>query len=299
MRLAADDRVATRPDGDATIQAGFFGPEDARLFGCLHIPARSPTAGVLICSPLHADFVKIYRNEVQLAQRLCSSGFAVLRFHYRGQGHSDGEPDDITFPSLVGDALIAIENLRSRTNVSRIGLVGCRVGALVAAGVGFRLEGAPLVLWEPVLRPDAYLREANRSRMISNLSGAVSAGVSSDVRISDLNERGSLDVHGYPIYRELVQSLQGRSLVEELGDAPRAVRVIQISKSRVVRKDLAAVINRWERLGIVADVRCVVGEIAWWFRGASAVREQSEAVAEEIARETSGWMTAQFDEGDR
>jgi len=295
MQLAADDRVATRPDGDATIEAGFFGPEDARLFGSLHIPLGSPTAGVLVCSPLHADFVKNYRSEVQLARRLADRGFAVLRFHYRGQGHSDREPSDITFSSLVDDAVLALEDLRSRTGVERVGFMGCRLGGLVAAAAASKVEGAPLVLWEPVVRPDSYVREAIRSKTISALSGSATNGMSSEALMRSLDEQGSMDIHGYPIFRDLVRSLEGRSLAGEVGDEPRPVHVIQISRGSAIRRDLAEVADDWSQLGFAADVRRVSGDVAWWFRGAGSAREEPEALTNEVVTDSADWMTVQLE----
>jgi pimeloyl-ACP methyl ester carboxylesterase len=290
--------VATRPDQKGTLEAGFFGPEDAQLFGCLHVPSESPRAGVLVCSPLHADFVKNYRSEVLLARRLTERGIAVMRFHYRGQGHSDGEPSDITFPSLVDDAALTLEHLRSRTSVDRIGFVGCRLGGLVAAAAASALDGAPLVLWEPVMRPDSYVREAIRSKMISSLSGASQDKLSSEALMSSLDDVGSVDIHGYPIFRDLVRSLEGRSLVAELGSTPRAIHVIQIGRSQSVRRNLADLADEWTRLGFAVSVQCMQGEVAWWFRGAGQAREESEAVlGDEMGTDSARWLTSQLVEG--
>ena len=292
-QIAADDRLATRPDGSSTIEASFLGPDDARLFSCLHVPSAPPTAGVLVCSPLHADFVKNYRSEVLLAREFADHGIAVLRFHYRGQGHSDGEASDVTLRSLVDDAVLALDHLRTRTGVDRIGLVGSRLGGLVTAAVASTLEEAPLVLWEPVLRSDTYVREAIRSKMISSLSSAPQDKLSSDALMSYLNDRGSVDIHGYPLFRDLVRSLEGRSLVGELGSTPRAVYVTQISRGPSIRGDLFAVLDEWTRLGFDADVQRVAGEVAWWFRGAGQAREGSEAsLATGMVADTVAWMTS-------
>ena len=292
-QIAADDRLATRPDGSSTIEASFFGPDDARLFGCLHVPSGSPTAGVLVCSPLHADFVKNYRSEVLLARKLADHGISVLRFHYRGQGHSDGALSDVTLRSLVADAGLALDHLRLRTGVERIGLVGCRLGGLVAAAAASKMQGAPLALWEPVLRFDSYVREAIRSKMMSSLSGASGDRLSSDALMSYLNDRGSVDVHGYPIFRDLVRSLEGRSLVSELGHTPRAIHLIQISRGPAVRGDLSAVLDEWTRHGLEASLQRVAGEVAWWFRGAGQAREGPEtSLATEMVADTVAWMTS-------
>jgi alpha/beta superfamily hydrolase len=65
----------------------WFGPEEARLFGVLHLPGDGVArAGVVICPPLGRQHLDTYRGLKLLAQHLCSRGFAVLRFDYRGTG---------------------------------------------------------------------------------------------------------------------------------------------------------------------------------------------------------------------
>jgi alpha/beta superfamily hydrolase len=51
---------------------------------------------------------------------------AVVRFHYRGGGHSDGQASQVTHDSMVEDALAASEWLVEKTGIARIGLVGTR-----------------------------------------------------------------------------------------------------------------------------------------------------------------------------
>jgi alpha/beta superfamily hydrolase len=292
-----DSAWATRVDGASTVEVGFFGSSGCQLFGRLHSPSNlAPTAGVIVCSPLHAEFAKNYGNEVILGQRLSHQGVSVLRFDYRGQGHSDGQSSEITLKSMVEDALHALEHMQSRTGVSHVGIVGCRLGGFVAACAASLWERAPLVLWEPILRPDTYVRDAIRSRVISSLSSTAADKLSAEVLRTYLNERGSVDVHGYPIHRNLVRSLQDRSLEDELGSSPRAIHVIQISKSQKVRSDLAAVIDEWSELGFAADVRCVTGELSWWFRGSHQSREEPEALANELAADTASWITSYLDE---
>ncbi|MUM35118.1 alpha/beta hydrolase, partial [Mycobacterium sp. CBMA361] len=70
----------------------WFGPEQSRLFGVVHVPAGSAArAGVVICPPLGRQHLDTYTGLKLLAQRLCANGFAVLRFDYSGTGDSMGD----------------------------------------------------------------------------------------------------------------------------------------------------------------------------------------------------------------
>ena len=110
--------------------------------------------------------------EVRLGAALAAEGFAVIRFHYRGQGHSDGDTGDVTFESLRDDALAATEYLQSEADVPGVSFIGSRVGALVAGAVSAGYADSRLVLWEPIVDPSRYLREAQRSMSIARMSGS-------------------------------------------------------------------------------------------------------------------------------
>src|SRR6185295_6117614 len=92
------------------------------------------------------------------------------RFHYRGNGNSDGDEAAVTFDSLVADARDAANALKAWTGVREVTFLGTRFGGLIAAAAA-RLEGArDVVLWEPVLEARGYFREANRARLVQSAS---------------------------------------------------------------------------------------------------------------------------------
>src|SRR5579864_3975497 len=70
-------------------RVGFVGAAGQRLFATLHLPAGTPSSGVVICSPLFVEAERNYRREVLLGRCLAEHGVACVRFHYRGTGNSD------------------------------------------------------------------------------------------------------------------------------------------------------------------------------------------------------------------
>jgi pimeloyl-ACP methyl ester carboxylesterase len=285
---------ASRVESGTRIEVGFLGSGPDRSFACLYTPREAPLGGIVICPPLHADFSKNYRNEVLLGRALSRAGCAVLRFHYRGQGHSDGDGSLMSFPSLKEDALEAADHLRSTTGATRLGFVGCRMGGLVAASVAASYEMAPLSLWEPVLSVEGYVQEAIRARLVGDLTAAREERASSAALKEELYRNGSLDVHGYPIHLDLIRSLEGKSLRDELGDGRRPIMLMQIGRSRDVRAEYAALVREWSSLGHPVTVHQVSSEVAWWFRGALQTREQPEALAGEAIARTVDWVGAQL-----
>jgi uncharacterized protein len=140
----------------------YFGREDRKLFGCLHEPHQEAgrRCAVLICQPIGHEYVNSHRALRQLAARLAASGFPVLRFDYYGCGDSSGEAEQGSITRWVEDISTAVAELRARTGVFQVCVVGLRLGATLAAFAGSRLEDfAGLVLWEPIVSGGDYLKE--------------------------------------------------------------------------------------------------------------------------------------------
>ncbi|MCG5075699.1 alpha/beta hydrolase [Paraburkholderia tagetis] len=109
-------------------------------FGWLH-PAGG-RMGVVLCNPFGYDALCTHRGWRKLAERLAAAGMPVLRFDYPGTGDADGMEDD---PGRV-DAWLAsvgaaVRHLRAWTGVTRVALVGLRLGAMLAALGAERLRG--------------------------------------------------------------------------------------------------------------------------------------------------------------
>ncbi|MGH2793564.1 MAG: serine aminopeptidase domain-containing protein, partial [Actinomycetota bacterium] len=138
--MSNDQSVATRavrvdPGTGIREEIEFIGSGAKRLFSTLHAPVAEPTGAVVLCSSILAELLSGYQEEVWLCRKLAEHGFAVRRFHYRGTGHSDGEAEDLTYERLAEDARLVADHLKAETKAERIGLIGTRVGAVVAATI--------------------------------------------------------------------------------------------------------------------------------------------------------------------
>jgi pimeloyl-ACP methyl ester carboxylesterase len=155
----------------------WFGPTERPLFGWLHIPPSGEArAGVVLCPPLGIEAICVYFSYRALAQRLTAAGLAVVRFDYDGTGDSFGQEAD---PGRVNAWLSSVEaavNVLDQAGVSSIGMVGMRMGALFAASEALRRGGVDaLVLWDPCVSGQSFLREQQALRMVS-LGGEDSDG---------------------------------------------------------------------------------------------------------------------------
>ena len=152
---------ASAPIAPAAVPSAF--EVDARsCFGWFHgarLPARG--MGVLLCRPMGYEALCSYRTYKLLALQLADAGFDVVSFDYDGTGDSaGGDADPGRVPAWIDSTVAAAGQLTRMAGVSRLALVGLRLGATLAAQAAARLGGVEsLVLWAPSVSGRALARE--------------------------------------------------------------------------------------------------------------------------------------------
>jgi pimeloyl-ACP methyl ester carboxylesterase len=147
----------------------YFPSERHRLFGWLHLPAGAAAAniGLVICNPFGYEAVCAHRSLLAFAQSAASVGVPSLRFDYRGTGDSeDIDPATNQLDVWPRDVVAAVDELRRRTGVTRVCLMGFRLGALIAslaAPSGAGVEA--LIAVAPVISGRRYLKELRTIQM--------------------------------------------------------------------------------------------------------------------------------------
>lgn len=140
----------------------FFGPVGKLLFGCYHEPqsTRTRKCSIVICQPAGHEYVNSHRALRELAGRLCDAGFPVLRFDYYGCGDSSGEAEDAAILQWLDDISVALKEVRHRTGIDQVCIVGLRLGGTLAlmSSVQHREIGS-LVLWDPIINGKTHLNE--------------------------------------------------------------------------------------------------------------------------------------------
>ncbi len=140
----------------------FFGSSSRQLFGAYRPPANGlPSRGAaLLCPPWGQEYLVSHRIFRRLAVRLSESGYHVLRFDYYGTGDSAGEREEGDLQSWLGDALVALEELRDISGCQTVATFGIRLGAIVAWQLACtRSDVHSTVLWDPVVDGSEYVRE--------------------------------------------------------------------------------------------------------------------------------------------
>jgi uncharacterized protein len=142
----------------------YFGRSEAQLFGTHHAPARGARDhGVVVVPPMGQEALRAHRALRQLGIALARERYHALVFDLGGTGDSAGEFDEASLARWADDVRTASDELRDRTGLARVSLVGLRLGAVHAwrASIG-RRDIDKLVLWEPVVHGGAYLAELAR-----------------------------------------------------------------------------------------------------------------------------------------
>ena len=269
-------RQAIRDDADAGIRetAEFIGPQGTSVFGYSHLPSSRTHGGVVVCSPIHAEFIRNYRREVLIGRGLAAAGVAVQRFHYRGHGNSGGQLEDATFDTMVEDSILAAEHLREKTKVTRIAFFGTRFGAIIAAAAARRFGPSPMVLWDPVSDPVQYFRDIVRAHQIQTLKSRSRGGTAED--LFDVLERsGSIDILGYVITRSLYMSAQSHSLEEETGTEPKPMLVVRRGQDSRGHRGLSDLVDRWRTRGFDVESLSIGRTEAWWFTAGALLAKEA------------------------
>ena len=185
-----------------TIKPIFFGKSSKELYGCYHLPKKSPVrnCGIVLCYPIGQEYIMSHRSFYNLAVQLSFQGFHVFRFDYWGCGDSAGEFEQGTLHQWVSDIQTASNELTRRSGVSRISLLGLRMGATLAMMAAQQNNDFDsLILWEPILDGQRYVKELlEMQKLYSKHKKGKKKWA------SGMDE----EILGFPLTKELRQSLE-------------------------------------------------------------------------------------------
>src|ERR1700722_12837154 len=172
--MSAQVQLLQSPAGAAgSARALYFNSGEHRLFGWLHHSLSGSRAdiGVVVCQPFGYEAICAHRGVRAFAEAIASAGMPALRFDYLGTGDSpEIDPLADQLQVWTQDVLAAAEELKSRTGVSLVCLLGFRLGALLAtlaASRGNSVSG--LVVVSPIVSGRRYLRELRTTRLAASM----------------------------------------------------------------------------------------------------------------------------------
>src|SRR5579862_9524692 len=261
IRRATDTSASPQQRTDEPL---YFRSGERQLFGWLHWPGGSLSGdlGLLICKPFGYEAICAHRSIKSFADAAATIGVPALRFDYTGTGNSQDAPAKAEQLSLwVDDVLAAGNELRRRTGVARIAMLGIRLGALLALLAAAEPKSVDaLILIAPVISGQRYLRELRRVQLAAPKFAVVAPSSSSGDEQRE-GELGSFEVSGFAMSSATIGRL-ARTDLSALDRAP-APRMLLID-----RDDLPSV-KGWSeslaRLGADIDYEALGGivQLVW------------------------------------
>jgi pimeloyl-ACP methyl ester carboxylesterase len=225
----------------------FFKRQDARLFGLAHVPRAPSTLAFVMSHPFVEEKLWSHRVYVSFARALAARGHLVLRFDYLGAGDSSGMTADTSLETHLADLAAAVaEARRLAPQVTRVGLVGLRLGATFAALLAERaaadaslecVRDAPLVLWDPICDGESYFQELLRSNLSTQLAVYGKVQETREVLQDRLRAGGTVNVDGYELGKDLFDACARTALLDTAAKTHRGpTLVMQIAANEKAKE---------------------------------------------------------------
>jgi alpha-beta hydrolase superfamily lysophospholipase len=151
----------------------YFDSGEHRLFGWLHASLNDTKAsvGIVVCQPFGYEAICAHRGTRAFAEAMAAAGMPALRFDYLGTGDSaEIDPQADQLQIWTQDVLAAVEELKLRTGVRQVCLLGFRLGAMLATLAASQSNSvSALIVISPINSGRRYLRELRTLRMAASM----------------------------------------------------------------------------------------------------------------------------------
>jgi len=247
------------------------------IFAWLHQPEVFVGHGIVICPPIGYEQLHAHRALRHLADSLAQQQFPVVRLDWHGTGDSPGTDDDPNRWAVWSDNLrTAVDWLRRELGCHEITLVGLRIGATIAASVAAEADVTNMVLWSPVVKGKAFVREQKAISLTADASSRPAWTNGFEAAGFSLNEQTIAELGKIDLTANIVSCR--RALVVSRDDVPTDDRLLNHLK-------LAGITTEQIKcpgfVGMMAEPHrsevpeCAIQQITDWLNRAITVHGQS------------------------
>ena len=206
--------------------------ESDPVFSWIHLPKNKEISkmGIVICNPLGYEYSHTHRTIRHLSDNLACSGYANIRFDYHGTGDSFSDlftPERIK--TFIENIDTAIQELKQKTGVTEICLIGLRMGATLAASYCSIKSVDKLILWSPFIKGRTYVREMQALEKLASHT----SGENTDI----------IDSGGFIITDETANELSSINLLKQEYHINKSILVIERDDLQKNNKLLSALEN--------------------------------------------------------
>lgn len=250
------------------------GPSGA-LFA-LHFPACPRGERGVILLPPFAEEMNLARRMLRLqGAALAEVRIAAILLDPFGTGDSAGDFADARWETWIADVCVAAEALSVR-GAQRIGLLGLRLGAALAAAAAPRLDSTCFasVLWQPVVQGRRHLTDFLRLR---TLPGAARGDGPRTVEMmrACLAAGEAVEVAGYDIAPEMAAALDALELAELAHPALGTVTWFEVvhDPMQPISAAGARCLAAWTASGLAVKDQTIPGRSFWTGQAITLVPE--------------------------
>ncbi len=257
----------------------YFGTSEKPLFGTYYLPqSNSPrSTGIVLCYPMGQEYLWMHRAYRQLSTLFTRAGFHVLRFDYYGCGDSGGNSDQGDIDQWLDDISTAIEEMKDSSGVTKVTLVGFRLGATLSVMAGEeRNDVDSIALWDPVVNGNDYIRELMKMH-----------GEWMENNLPDPNafyqNNGNLEIMGFPLTSRLQSGLEKIDLLNIDKEIANQIYFVESGKT----KTNGQLSEHLKSLTKTFDYRHIPGSKKW----VESTGLDPLAVPNEILQSIVSWTT--------
>ncbi|MBA6412690.1 hydrolase 2, exosortase A system-associated [Parahaliea sp. F7430] len=188
--------------------AQFIGATGQQIFTLSFQPESAAKAQFVYVPPFAEEMNRCRSWVAGQSRQLAQRGYGCTLFDFRGTGDSDGELINSSLASWFDDMALAVTTVEDAFQQPVI-LWGLRSGALLAWHYTVRHPAKvdQLLLWQPVLSGQNFVRQLIRQRIAAGL-GRERAAESSDQIKAQWLAGQAVEIAGYPLGGELMVELQ-------------------------------------------------------------------------------------------
>lgn len=237
------------------------------LYGAIYLPQDNLAAtGLVIVPPIGRERLRCYHETANLARSLAANGVPVLRFDYRGEGESSGDFAHSTISSRVEDIVTAVEQLKRRSGVDQVCLLGLRLGGLLAVMAAEQAGIQRMILCDPVGNPSSYARDLLRANIVLQSQYFGEVFKKEAALRQDLQRGETVSVYGFHLSQAFLQQLETLDPGPHLASFAGKAVILYMSARRSPPKKDAARMHKGLCINGQCEIRCVEHSFSWGSR---------------------------------
>ncbi len=238
-------------------EAFFLASAPGERYCLYHAPLGACRGALVYLHPFAEEMNKSRRMAALQARALADAGYGVLQIDLHGCGDSDGDFGDARWGQWHDDIAAARAWLAARTG-RPAGLWGLRLGALLALDHAQRHPIPQLLLWQPVLKGEAYLTQFLRLLVAAGMLDEDAPAAGTRELRAVLESGRALEVAGYQLAPELAAAIDALDAARLAPACPVHWFELVAADDRPVPPAAARVAQQWG-----TQVRKVAGAPFW------------------------------------